>query len=129
MRIVGADPLESEVQVAAAQYLDLLSSPMGDGKLFWHHVPNGGYRDKNTARVLKKHGVKPGIPDIVIDEIPPYFPGAVGVKIELKRKSGKPSDVTKDQKAVLKRYEIRGYRCYVCFGIDQFIAAIKECGF
>ncbi len=29
-----------------------------------HHIPNGGLRNKTTAKRLKAEGVKPGVPDI-----------------------------------------------------------------
>ena len=31
-----------------------------------YHVPNGGKRDKATAAVLKRQGVKAGVPDLVL---------------------------------------------------------------
>lgn len=33
--------------------------------MIWH-TPNGGKRDKATARKLKRMGVKPGVPDIAV---------------------------------------------------------------
>lgn len=32
---------------------------------YMYHVPNGGKRDKATAAVLKRQGVKAGVPDIM----------------------------------------------------------------
>ena len=33
---------------------------------YMYHVPNGGKRDKATAAVLKRQGVKAGVPDIML---------------------------------------------------------------
>ena len=129
MRILNDNPLEDDDQVAAACYLDLLTSPAGDGKLFWFHTPNGGFRNKKTAGKMKAQGVKKGIPDIIIEEIPPKFPEYKGVRIELKRRKGRPSDVKKEQREILDRYKLRGYLVFVCFGIDDVIATLRKCGF
>lgn len=43
-------------------------------------IPNGGFRDKNTAIKLKSEGVSPGVPDL-------YIP-AWKLWIEMKRQSG-----------------------------------------
>ena len=36
---------------------------------YMYHVPNGGKRDKATAAVLKRQGVKAGVPDIMLDGV------------------------------------------------------------
>ena len=46
-----------------------------------YHVPNGGKRDKATAAVLKRQGVKAGVPDLVL---PVARCGYHGLYIELK---------------------------------------------
>lgn len=52
---------------------------------FLAHVPNGEYRDWQTAKRLKALGVRPGFPDLLL-LVPrgPYH----GLAIELKRRSG-----------------------------------------
>jgi len=51
-------------------------------------IPNGGFRDHNTAKKLKLEGVKPGVPDL-------YIP-AWHCWIEMKRTKG--GALSKDQK-------------------------------
>lgn len=48
---------------------------------YMYHVPNGGKRDKATAAVLKRQGVKAGVPDIML---PAARAGYHGLYIELK---------------------------------------------
>lgn len=50
-----------------------------------YHVPNGGKRDKATAAVLKRQGVKAGVPDLVL---PVARCGYHGLYIELKAPGG-----------------------------------------
>lgn len=48
---------------------------------YMYHVPNGGKRDKATAAVLKRQGVKAGVQDIML---PAARAGYHGLYIELK---------------------------------------------
>jgi hypothetical protein len=53
----------------------------------WTHIPNGGLRNKITAYQLKRAGVKPGWPDmLLLDPFGrPHF-------LELKRRTGRMSE-------------------------------------
>lgn len=105
--------------IAASQHPDL-------GFLF--AIPNaggytGGYRS-NIARVrsMLQEGVKPGIPDIFC-AVP--HNGFSGLFIELKRRDGRPSDVSAEQSSWLIALEMKGYCVSVCFGADDAIATVK----
>lgn len=63
---------------------------------YMYHVPNGGKRDKATAAVLKRQGVKAGVPDIML---PAARAGYHGLYIELK--AGE-NTTTKKQKRVVR---------------------------
>ena len=65
---------------------------------YMYHVPNGGKRDKATAAVLKRQGVKAGVPDIML---PAARAGYHGLYIELK--AGE-NTTTKKQKADIHHY-------------------------
>lgn len=57
---------------------------------FMHHIPNGGKRDKVTAKKrLKAEGVKPGVPDVFL---PVARKGFHGLYIEMKWGENVPSD-------------------------------------
>lgn len=77
---------------------------------YMYHVPNGGKRDKATAAVLKRQGVKAGVPDIML---PAARAGYHGLYIELK--AGE-NTTTKKQKEWLEYLRQQGYYTAVCYG-------------
>ena len=62
----------------------------------YHHVPNGGSRNRIEAANLKEEGVKAGVPDL---EFPAARGRYTGLHIELKHGNNK---VTADQDRFLK---------------------------
>ena len=52
------------------------------------HVPNGMWRDKRQAAILKAMGVKKGFPDFLIFDRPPAHQEYVGTVLEMKKASG-----------------------------------------
>ena len=76
---------------------------------YMYHVPNGGKRDKATAAVLKRQGVKAGVPDIML---PAARAGYHGLYIELK--AGE-NTTTKKQKEWLEYLRQQGYYTAVCW--------------
>lgn len=77
---------------------------------YMYHVPNGGKRDIHTALALKRRGVKPGVPDIVL---PVARGGYHGLYIELKVGTNKP---TAKQVEFLSYLEEAGYCTALCYG-------------
>ena len=67
-------PKEYNEQVTLAEYLDLKG-------YCWCHVPKGGARHPATGAKMKKQGVKPGVPDVLIFD---HVGICNGVAIELK---------------------------------------------
>lgn len=61
---------------------------------YMYHVPNGGKRDKATAAVLKRQGVKAGVPDIML---PAARAGYHGLYIELKAGENTTTKKQKDK--------------------------------
>jgi hypothetical protein len=84
---------------------------------YMYHVPNGGKRDKATAAVLKRQGVKAGVPDIML---PAARAGYHGLYIELK--AGE-NTTTKKQKEWLEYLRQQGYYTAVCYGWPASSAA------
>jgi len=77
-------PTEFQEQKKLAEYLDY-------NGYCWCHVPNGGNRDAKTGAKMKKQGVKPGVPDVLIFDAPNQDirnSNLKGIAIELKRKKG-----------------------------------------
>lgn len=111
---------EEAEQAAVAMWLDTR-------RVWYCHVPNGGYRHVRTAAKLKAAGVKPGVPDLLIFDRPPARPDAVGVALEMKRvgiKQASPS-----QKVWLAAMQERGWLCAVQPGAAAAIGWLTELGF
>lgn len=71
-------------------------------------VPNGGYRAKRTAKVLKAEGVKRGVPDIhCFVAKAPYH----GLYVEMKTEKGVLSP---EQEKMIYRLRQEGYKVVVC---------------
>ncbi len=65
-----------------------------------HSIPNGGYRDTRTAVTMKREGMSPGAPDIVVwggpkNEENPFTPSPVA--LEFKRANGSLGDFQLNQ--------------------------------
>jgi len=124
---VGPKMTEDQEQQALAAWLDAKG-------LLWCHVPNGGSRNVREAAKLKRMGVKPGVPDVLIFERPHQSKGRLpfakhGVAIELKRADGGPSDVRDSQRRWLDALYDRGWLCKVAFGADDAIVWLESLGY
>ena len=101
---------EEREQMKLAAYLD-------GQKFLWCHVPNGGHRRKVVAASLKRQGVKPGVPDVLI-----FAP--IQAAIELKRKSG--GSVSANQRKFLDALSNAGWETYIARGADKAIEWLVE---
>lgn len=75
-----------------------------------HHVfsvPNEGRRDPRVAQRLKRQGMVPGIPDLIIT----HRDGRRPIMIEMKDETGELSDTQVDTQATLMRF---GWPVYTC---------------
>ena len=81
---------------------------------------DGGKRDKATAAVLKRQGVKAGVPDIML---PAARAGYHGLYIELK--AGE-NTTTKKQKEWLEYLRQQGYYTAVCYGWQPAAQLIEQ---
>ena len=104
---------EDDLQMAVARYLDHTS-------LIWFHPANERRTSIQAGARLKRKGVKPGVPDVMI-----LTPNSVfnGLAIELKIKPNKP---TPKQKEWLKSLLKCGWRCEVVYSLDEFLLIIKD---
>ena len=84
------------------------------------HIPNGGWRDINTAKKLKASGVVKGIPDLFIPSLKIF--------VEMKRVKG--GVVSPEQKKMMEYLTRVGYTCMICYGATdasrQILAFLKE---
>lgn len=108
------NPTEYQEQVKLAEYLDMKG-------YVWCHVPNGGNRNAVTGAKLKRQGVKPGVPDVLIFDSPDI--NHRGIAIELKRKKG--GRVRETQLEWLKDLSDRGWISKVTYGADEAIEFLE----
>lgn len=76
-------------------------------------VPNGGFRNKKEAAMLKAEGVLAGVPDLVV--ISPKLPGRT-LFVEMKTLSGKVSKVQQD---LIKRLNELGFEVIIGHGCED----------
>ena len=102
---------EDALQIHCAKLLNSYARP----DIEWHHVPNGGQRNKKTAQRLKAMGTQSGVADLqfVIDNRP--------IAVELKTEIGSQS---KDQIAYQERFTRAGGTYFIARGLDQAIAVL-----
>ena len=110
-------PTEFEEQVKLAEYLDRQG-------YCWCHVPNGGNRDAKTGAKMKKQGVKPGVPDVLIFDVPDTDNCHRGIAIELKRKKG--GKVRESQDEWLGKLSCRHWLIKVARGADEAINWLEQ---
>ncbi len=108
---------EHDIQVTCINWFRL-SYPKYRQHLF--AIPNGGARNKIVAYKLKAEGVLKGVADLFL-----AYPsgGYHGMFIEMKKKG---NYATKEQKELMALYADTGYRCEVCYSLDEFVNVIKE---
>lgn len=105
---------EDAEQIALCEWLDRK-------RLLYYHPANGGARSAVTGALLKRMGVKKGVPDICICE--PNFDHH-GLYIEMKKRKG--GRVSEEQKEWLQGLTDRGYKAVVCRGWDEAREAVEE---
>ena len=109
---------EDELQKAVARLLD-------HSGLLWCHVPNGGQRNAITGAKLKKMGTKRGVPDVLIFSRRLLSGDVMGkpLALELKVRYNKPS---KEQHEWIARLREEGWRCEVCYSIDDVLNVLRH---
>ena len=104
---------EYDEQCAVVEYCDLKGYPC-------IHVANEGKRNPATAERLKKSGMRPGFPDLLI----PMARGAYhSLFIEMKADGGKP---TGEQVEWIHRLREQGMCAWVCIGAVSAIEIIDR---
>jgi hypothetical protein len=131
-------PTEDAEQASVISYLLFRKNNLGD-RLRWHHSPGGEDRPKKVGRGgrvycpsgirLAAQGTSPGFPDlIVICDRYPSEEKPVQVAIEMKRRNGRPSDVKPEQREWLSFLALCGWQTRACFGAQEAINFLRECG-
>lgn len=104
---------EAEEQITVIEYCDLKGIPI-------YHIANEGKRTRYTGDLLKRMGMRRGVPDLCV----PLPKGKFhGFYIEMKSASGK---ATNEQISWLKRLKENGYATAICHGADEAINLIDK---
>jgi hypothetical protein len=110
---------EHDEQAALFQWAAWIEPRLPVLKLL-HAIPNGGYRAKRTAALLKQEGVKPGVPDVCL----PVARGAYhGLYVELKSGRNTISDY---QEQWIEALRTQGYFVDICWGWQQAARVIAD---
>jgi hypothetical protein len=107
-------PLEREEQEVVKQWLEKMN-------IIFYHIPNGGKRTVVEGVILKRMGVKAGIPDFCIPMARKGYHGLYG---ELKRRKG--GVISVQQAYWLSELTKQGYYVFVAHGADEFIQQVKN---
>lgn len=116
---VNGMPTEAEEQAALFEWAKLMERQIKPLRMMYA-VPNGGSRHKIEAANLKRQGVKPGVPDVVL-----AYPsrGYHGLYVEMKVGKNKPSEKQKDW---LRDLAAAGYATAVCYSCNEAITTIRN---
>ena len=110
---------EHRIQAALFEWAKYASAKHPGLKLMFA-IPNGGARDAVTGAILKREGVKPGVPDIFL---PMPVGNFHGLFIELKTAKGRPS---LQQREWLRNLSNQGYAVVLCRGLHEAIDTISR---
>ncbi len=83
-------------------------------------VPNGGYRKKTEAKIMKAEGVTAGVSDLILAVPTSDYPGMF---IEMKTKKG---TVIPSQKKFLARMDELGYKTAVVRSKKEFMDLVND---
>lgn len=113
---------EHDAQVEVVNWVRSMQDVYPALRLF-HAIPNGGYRSKKTAALMKAEGSLSGVPDLYLPVPRWWADGSVshGLYIEMKAAKGRLSD---NQKEIITLLREQGYRVEVCFSVEEAKAAI-----
>ena len=83
-------------------------------------VPNGGKRDKTTAKKMKAEGQLAGVADLILLKSNKYY-GAL--MIEMKTRTGRQAETQKQWQEYI---EHQGYKYVVCRSIEDFMREVND---
>lgn len=108
---------ESTIQINCVKWLRYQYPQLAN---LFYAIPNGGYRNPVTSKIMKAEGVLAGVADLFLS-----YPNKTkhGLYIEMKTKAGKQSEY---QKQFQSNVEAVGYQYAVCHDLIEFIDTINK---
>ncbi len=110
---------EEAEQVALFQWAEFAKVKYPELELMYH-VPNEGKRSPVTGARMKRAGLKNGVPDVCL---PTAHGGCIGLYIEMKYGSNKP---TESQKKWLRALREQGHMTAICYSWEQARELIEQ---
>ena len=109
------EDIEARAYWQWAQFVPLLREHL-------YHIPNGGYRSRIEAAIMKAMGVRAGVSDY---HLPIERGGFLGLWIEMKAKPPHDARVTEDQAWWGDKMLAEGHAFFVCRGFEEARAATE----
>ncbi len=108
---------ESQIQQSCVKYFRLKHKKLA---LSLFAVPNGGFRKRIEASILKAEGALPGVSDLIL-----LHPNRKyhALCIEMKTQIGRQSP---NQRTWQYHVEQDGYKYVVCRSLDDFIKEVED---
>ena len=106
---------EHQTQCACVQWFRLAYP-----KFLIYSIPNARKVSKVQGARLVSEGVVSGLPDL---HIPIAKKGFHGLYIEMKARKNKPSP---NQITIMDKLRNEGYKCAVCWNLDEFMKEVKD---
>jgi hypothetical protein len=112
-------PTEAQEMAVLADYLDACG-------FLWCHVPNERKCSPRAGARLKRLGVKAGVPDVLIFDLPPHMDRreCAGIAIELKRERG--GALSDAQRQWLEELRKRRWIAEVCHGAQEAFELLQK---
>ena len=107
---------ENAMQIELVRLMNLLVKP----NIVWFHVANQRNSKPYHGALLKRMGVKAGVPDLVF-----IAPGGLVYFMELKVKG---SYASPEQKAFLESLKLLGCRGEIVYSVDEALLLLKMWG-
>ena len=115
-------PSETSEQISLVNHLN-------KARICFCSVPNGGLRDKQTARVMVAEGAKKGVPDLLIFDPPPLFPDFFATFLEMKVRDEMKAVTGPEQVRWHEKLHVRRWKGKVCYGSTMAIEYMRLLGY
>ena len=102
-----------------------VASWLSDQGLLFTHIPNEGKRTFTQSAKIRLLGVLAGLPDIAIFEPNKYYSGLF-IELKVIYPSGKKNSLSRSQKDVLEKLNLRGYKGVVCYSLNEVKKVVTD---
>ncbi len=116
---VSRSKLEHQIQSTAINMVQYMMGLCPELDVLYA-IPNGGNRDAITGKMLKREGVKAGMPDL---HLPVARHGFNSLYIEVKTPEGRLSKV---QRAMIEKLQQHGNAVYVCRSTEDILQTLRD---